>query len=94
MAAHIRGVDVRDGDIETRAWSANFFGGGDDRLRAAENFPHGVAARNVPERAVFEFASRADDRTLAIAFHDFGIAAQRGHERIGHLRGRAVLDLP
>ena len=37
------------------------------RLRAAQNFPHGIAARRMPQRTVFELAGRAHDRALAIA---------------------------
>ena len=80
MAAHVRRIDVRDGHIEPRAWTANFLGRRHNRLRAAENLAHGVAAGHVPQRAVFEFSGGSDNRALAVAFNNFRIAAQRGDE--------------
>ena len=90
VAAHVGGVDVRDRNIEARAGAANFFCGGDDRFCAAENFAHGVATGNVPERTVFQFAGLADNCALAVAFDDFGIAAERGDERLGHLEAERL----
>ena len=53
---------------------------------AFERFAHRIAAGHVPEGAVFQFARRPDDRSLAVAFYHVRIAAERRHEILRHLQ--------
>ena len=57
VTAYIRSIDVGNRHVKPGAGAANFFGGCDNRFRAAEHFPHRVASRNMPESAVFNLAS-------------------------------------
>ena len=80
------------GHVEPRSRAADLLGRRHDRLGAAQDLAHRIAAGNVPERAVFEFAGRPDDRALAVAFDGFGVAAERGDQSARERRGRAARD--
>src|SRR5205085_1313237 len=76
MTAHVGGVDMGDGDIEARAWPADFFCGGYDGFGSAEHLAHGVTAGHVPQSAVLDFSCRSDDRSLAVTLDKFRVAAE------------------
>src|ERR1700678_2593680 len=86
MAPHIRGVDMRNRNVEARTWPADFFGRRHDRLRTPENFTHPVPTRNMPERAMFDLTCRANDRSFTVALYQFRIAPERRHQRQRHFQ--------
>src|SRR5258706_4637562 len=86
MTSHVGGVDVCYGNIEASAGAAYFFRRGDDCFRAAKNLAHGVASGDVPQSAMLEFSSCADDGALAVAFDDFRVSAERGDEGARHFQ--------
>src|SRR5712691_11945224 len=90
MAAHVGGIDVRDGNVEARAWCADFFRGRDDRFCAAENFAHGIATRDVPQGSMLEFAGSTDDRSLAVAFDDLSVSTQCGDQGARHFEAEGL----
>src|SRR6267154_5487664 len=90
MTAYVGRIDVRDGDVEARAEGSDFLCGGDDRLRAPKNFTHRVAAGDVPQSAVLDFAARSDDRTLAIAFDNRRVSTQSGNQGARHFQAKGL----
>src|ERR1700741_352484 len=90
VAAHVRGVDMRDGNVEARSRSTYFLGGRDDCFCPAPDFTHSVAPGNVPQRAMLQFAGLANDGALALAFHGLGVAAERRNERFRHVEPERV----
>jgi len=90
MAAHVGSIDVGDGHVEARAGAAHFFGGSHDGFGVAENFAHGIAPGDVPQRAVLEFSCLADDGALPVSFHNFRIAAERRHKSLCHFQSERV----
>src|SRR6185369_14608168 len=77
-----------DRHIKPGSRATNFFGGSYDGFRVAQNFAHGIAAGHMPQSSVLDFASRADDGTLAVSLDNFGISAQRGDQRARHLKAQ------
>ena len=61
--------------------AADLLGRGHDGLGAAQHLPHGIAARIVPQRGVFEFTAASDDAALAVALHQGRISAE-GREQL------------
>src|SRR5277367_6605773 len=80
MTSYVRGVDMGDGNVETSSRTADFFSRRDDRLCSAEHVTHGIAAGNVPERAVFKLSGRAHNRALAVTLNQFRVATQRCYQ--------------
>src|SRR6185503_11067751 len=76
MAAHVRGIDMRDRHVEPRSRAADLLGRRHDRFGAAQGLAHSVSSRDMPERAVLDFAAGADDSALAVSLDRLGITAE------------------
>src|SRR5690349_2887146 len=85
MAANIGSVDVRDGDVEPSAGSADFLCGWDNSLRFTENLAHSVAAWNVPQSPMLDFAGGANDCAFAIALDNLPVSAKSSYQSFCHL---------
>ena len=70
MAAHIGRIDVRDGNVEPRAGTADLLGGGHDRLGIAQRPAHRITAWHMPQRAMLDLAGGTDDRAFAVALDE------------------------
>ena len=57
---------MRDWHVEPCAWPGDFFGGWDDRHRAAESLPHRIAAGAHARARHARFRPPRDDRALAV----------------------------
>src|SRR5260370_2634578 len=88
MASHVGRIDVGYGHVEPRARPTDFFGGSDNRFCSAEDFPHGIAAGNMPESSMLQFAGGAYNGALPIALHGPDIASQCRYQRLRHLESK------
>src|SRR5260370_18869217 len=88
MASHVGRIDVGYGHVEPRARPTDFFGGSDNRFCSAEDFPHGIAAGNMPESSMLQFAGGAYNGALPIALHGPDIASQCLYQRLRHLESK------
>ena len=78
------------GTSRRRAETADLLGRWNDRLGVAEQLAHGVAARHVPKRTVFELAGCPDDGALAVAFDHLRVAAKRIDQPLRHLDAKRL----
>src|SRR5215471_14426747 len=85
MAADVGCIDVSDRNIEPSAGPPDFLRGGNDGFCIAENLAHRVSPGNMPQRAVLQFASGADDCAFTVAFDRFRVSAQPFDKRARHL---------
>src|SRR6266436_4714659 len=84
MTSHVGCIDVGNGHVEPGTRATYFFGRRHDSFSVAQNLAHGIAPRHVPQCAVLDFTSRADDGSLAVALHNFGISTQCSDQGARH----------
>src|SRR5260370_5423837 len=88
MASHVGRIDVGYGHIEPRARPTDFLGGSDNGFCSAKDFPHSIAAGNMPESSMLQFAGGAYNGALSIALHGPDIASQCRYQRLRHLESK------
>jgi hypothetical protein len=86
MAAHVGRIDMAQRDIEPRPHAADLDRRGHEGGRLAQQLAHRIAARHMPQRAMFQLAGRADNGALAIGFDRPRVAAQRVNQPPRHIQ--------
>jgi len=79
-----------DGHVEARAGAAHFLVEVTMALALPRISRNGIAAGDVPQRAVLKFSRLADDGALAVSFHNFWVAAERRHKSLCHFQSERV----